>query len=65
MAVDDKPIRKTAHELGQDLYTLSLEELEERIDLLKAEIARLDEARRQKSAQRAAADSVFGAPPRA
>ena len=60
MPDDDKPIRKVAHEIGQDLYSLSIEDFDERIALLKAEIARLEEARQQKSAQRAAADSIFG-----
>jgi uncharacterized small protein (DUF1192 family) len=60
MPEDDKPIRKTAHEIGQDLYTLSIEDFDERIAVLKAEIVRLEEARQQKSAQRAAADSIFG-----
>jgi uncharacterized small protein (DUF1192 family) len=58
---DDRPIRKPAHEIGQDLYTLSIEDFDERIALLKAEITRLEEARQKKSAQRAAADSIFGA----
>lgn len=58
---EDAPARKTAHEIGQDLYTLSIEDFDERIALLKAEIARLEEARGKKAAQRAAADSIFGA----
>lgn len=58
---DDKPIKKVAHEIGQDLYSLSIEDFDERIALLKAEISRLEEARQKKSAQRAAADSIFGA----
>jgi uncharacterized small protein (DUF1192 family) len=57
---DDKPIRKVAHEIGQDLYSLSIEDFDERIALLKAEIARLEEARQKKSAQKAAAESIFG-----
>jgi uncharacterized small protein (DUF1192 family) len=57
---DDRPIRKVAHEIGQDLYTLSIEDFDERIALLKTEIARLEEARQEKATQRAAADSVFG-----
>jgi uncharacterized small protein (DUF1192 family) len=57
---DDKPIRKVAHEIGQDLYSLSIEDFDERIALLKAEIARLEEARQKKTAQKAAADSIFG-----
>jgi uncharacterized small protein (DUF1192 family) len=57
---DDKPIRKMAHEIGQDLYTLSIEDFDERIAILKTEISRLEEARKQKASQRAAADSIFG-----
>jgi uncharacterized small protein (DUF1192 family) len=60
IADDEKPTRKIGHEIGQDLYALSIEDFDERIALLKAEIARLEEARKQKSAQRAAADSIFG-----
>jgi uncharacterized small protein (DUF1192 family) len=59
---EDAPTRKLAHEIGQDLYALSLEDFDERIALLKAEIGRLEEARGKKAAQRAAADSIFGAP---
>jgi uncharacterized small protein (DUF1192 family) len=57
---DDRPIRKIAHEIGQDLYTLSIEDFDERIALLKAEITRLEDARAKKTTQRAAADSIFG-----
>ena len=38
---DDLPKKKTAHELGQDLALLSVNELGERIALLKDEIVRL------------------------
>ena len=47
------------HELGQPLDALSLDELSERIELLQAEIARLEAAREKKSASRAAADAFF------
>lgn len=63
MTDDDQPIRKIAHEIGQDLYALSLEDFDERIAVLRQEIARLEEARRQKAAQRAAADNIFGSSP--
>jgi uncharacterized small protein (DUF1192 family) len=59
-ADDDKPIRKAAHQNGQYLYRLTIEDFDERIALLKSEIARLEEARQKKAAQRTAADSVFG-----
>jgi uncharacterized small protein (DUF1192 family) len=56
---DDRPKRKIAHEIGQDLALLSVEELGERIALLRDEIARLDEARAKKQASRSAADLFF------
>ena len=62
---DDDPfgaaVRKppTHHEIGQVLDTLSLAELDERIALLKAELARLEEARRAKEASKRAANSFF------
>ena len=48
-----------SHEIGQDLALLSVDELEERVALLKSEIARLEEARGAKLASRAAADAFF------
>ena len=39
---DDRPKKKLGHEIGQDLALLSVEELSERIALLKEEIARLE-----------------------
>ncbi len=57
---DDKPRpAPLAHELGQDLSALSVAELEERIELLKREIDRLEAARRQKEASLAAASAFF------
>jgi uncharacterized small protein (DUF1192 family) len=56
---EDKPARKTAHEIGQDLSMLSVDELMARIELLKSEIARLDAARAAKGQSRLAADSLF------
>lgn len=56
---DDRPAQKRAHEIGQDLSQLSVAELDERIGLLEAEIARLREARAMKSASRSAADAFF------
>ena len=38
---DDRPKKKIAHEIGQDLTLLSVGELEERIRLLQDEIERL------------------------
>ena len=56
---DDRPKKKIVHEIGQDLALLSVEELDDRIGLLKEEIARLDNARAKKQASRAAADGFF------
>lgn len=56
---DDRPKKKIAHEIGQDLALLSVEEIAERIALLRAEIGRLDEALARKRASRTAADQFF------
>jgi uncharacterized small protein (DUF1192 family) len=56
---DDRPRKKVTHEIGQDLSLLSVEELGERIALLKGEIARLEEAAAKKRASKDAADSFF------
>jgi uncharacterized small protein (DUF1192 family) len=37
---DDRPKKKIVHEIGQDLALISVRELEERIALMKEEIAR-------------------------
>jgi uncharacterized small protein (DUF1192 family) len=58
--MNDEPERqKKVHELGEDLSLLSVAELKERVDALKAEIGRLEEAVRTKEATRSAADSFF------
>ncbi len=51
---DDRPKKKIVHEIGQDLALLSVNELNERIALLKEEIARLEAtiASKQALAQR-------------
>ena len=56
---DDRPRKKISHEIGQDLSLLSVEELGERVALLKSEITRLEEAATRKRASRDAADSFF------
>jgi len=56
---DDKPRKKVSHEIGQDLSLLSVEELTERVALLKSEITRLEEAATRKRASRDAANSIF------
>ena len=56
---DDRPKKKIAHEIGQDLALLSVEELNERIALLNDEIARLQTALANKRASRSVADQFF------
>ncbi|OCP38068.1 DUF1192 domain-containing protein [Ensifer sp. LC163] len=56
---EDQPKKKLAHEIGSDLSLLSVDELTQRIALLKEEIARLDAERERKSASRSAAENLF------
>ena len=46
MEEDDRPKKRLVHEIGQDLALLSVEELRERITLLRDEIADLRQRRR-------------------
>jgi uncharacterized small protein (DUF1192 family) len=59
MAEEDRAKKRLVHEMGQDLALLSVEELRERIALLKDEIARLEAAVASKRASRSAADHFF------
>lgn len=59
MEEDAVPKKKTVHEMGQDLALLSVDELAERIQLLREEIARLEAARVAKHASREAAGTFF------
>lgn len=64
--IDDDPFAppvKKAVPLEQQLEVASIDELEFRIQKLRAEIALCEEAIGKKRAQREAADSVFGARP--
>jgi uncharacterized small protein (DUF1192 family) len=56
---DDRPKKKVAHEIGQDLTLLSVSELEARIALMREEIARLEADIARKQSTRAAADQFF------
>jgi uncharacterized small protein (DUF1192 family) len=56
---DDRPKKKIVHEIGQDLALLSVKELQERIALLKEEIARLEASIAGKQASRNVADQFF------
>ncbi len=58
--IDDEPVKKKlAHEIGQDVSQVSIGELEERIGLMRAEIARLEAEVEKRRASRSAAESVF------
>jgi len=56
---DDRPKKKISHEIGQELALLSVEELSDRIALLKEEIVRLEQAMTKKRASRTTADQFF------
>ena len=56
---DDRPKKKIVHEIGQDLALLSVNELRERIAVLKDEIARLEASIAGKQASRSVADTFF------
>ena len=57
---EDEPVKKAPkHEVGQDLALLSVGELTERIDLLRAEITRLEAKLQQKGATKSAAEALF------
>ena len=56
---DDRPKKKIAHEIGQDLPLLSAAELADRIALLKEEIALLEADMGRKRAVKSAADTFF------
>ena len=48
-----------AHAIGETLDAISVDELDERIELLRREIVRLEEARQLREATRKAADAFF------
>jgi len=56
---EEAPKKKLAHQLGEDLSKLSLDELSTRIESLKAEIARLEAAVEKKRASAEVAASFF------
>jgi uncharacterized small protein (DUF1192 family) len=59
MEEDDRPKKKIVHEIGQDLALLAVKELQERVVVLKEEIARLEAAIASKQASRNVADQFF------
>jgi uncharacterized small protein (DUF1192 family) len=56
---DEPRATVSAHEIGQDLSILSVNELDERISVLEKEIARLKEAKSAKESSLAAASAFF------
>ncbi len=57
---DDEPKKpKKAREIGQDLSLLSVGDLTERIELLRAEIGRLEGELSAKGASKSAAEALF------
>jgi uncharacterized small protein (DUF1192 family) len=56
---EDRPKKKIVHEIGQDLAVLSVGELNDRIQLLRDEIARLEAAVAGKKASRDVAAQFF------
>jgi len=59
--MDDNQPRHTAQpQIGEDLYGLSVHELEQRIESYRAEITRLETELTKKSRERDAAEALFG-----
>jgi uncharacterized small protein (DUF1192 family) len=56
---DDRRKKKITHDIGQELALLSVKELQERIALLKEEIARLEASIAGKQSSRNVADQFF------
>jgi uncharacterized small protein (DUF1192 family) len=56
---DDQVKRPKGHEVGMPIDTMSVEELNQRIELLKGEIARLEQAIAARNKTRSEADSLF------
>ena len=59
MSDQDRRARET-YRLDEDLYGLSLHELEQRIAAYQAEIERLQRELAKKGSERSAADRLFG-----
>jgi uncharacterized small protein (DUF1192 family) len=61
MALSDEEPRKPAgpHVVGQDVSLLSVEELGQRIAMLKAEVERLEAESAQRGATKSAAEALF------
>lgn len=53
------PPKKKSYELGQDLSKLSVDELRELVETLKAEIARVEATMQAKQSSLSAAEAAF------
>lgn len=56
---DDRPKKPVQHEIGSDLSSLSVDDIDRHIALLRQEIARLEADREEKGAGRRAAENLF------
>ncbi len=56
---DETPKKKMVHEVGEDLSKLSIEELAERVEIVKAEVARIEQAAAVKRAGASVAETFF------
>jgi uncharacterized small protein (DUF1192 family) len=59
MDPDDLPKPKHEHVVGENLETVSLDELSARVNLLKREIARIEAEIARKQMSKSAADAFF------
>lgn len=56
---DDAPAPSALYQIGADLSSLSIDELRERIDMLRDEITRIEGELSTKGSSRDAAESLF------
>ncbi|MEO9614190.1 MAG: DUF1192 domain-containing protein [Nitratireductor sp.] len=56
---DDEPKKARPHVIGQDVSLLSEHELAERVEMLRAEIARLEAEMAARGTTKAAAEALF------
>ncbi|MFN3547937.1 MAG: DUF1192 domain-containing protein [Mesorhizobium sp.] len=56
---EEQPRKPRLHEIGQDLSLLSVADLEERIGVLRAEIARIEAELKAKGSTKRAAEALF------
>lgn len=56
---EERPRKARPHEIGQDLSLLSVADLEDRIGLLRTEIARIEAELKAKGSTKQAAEALF------